>query len=676
MGYKLAGYEVIGNCEIDHAMNKVYVANHHPKFNYNMDVREFGAIDNDKLPEELLHLDILDGSPPCFVAGTLVRVRDGYKPIEEIEIGDEVLTHKGRFRKVLALMHHDANNVCKVKIQGAVPIECTPNHPFLTRRMVRKGHEQSRTFGEPCWKPAGELSIVKTASTTKEQDYVAIPVNTESKIPEWNGVMTEHVIYGKSSKYDIKNSLELSSPDFWRFVGRYVGDGWRRKDRKAVFICDGKDKKEELAEVIRKAGLHGVATEQRTAWRFEISSAELYEFLDAFGNGAGNKKIPEFVLDLPVDLLSAFMDGYLSADGTRTPRDGKWRLSTVSPELAFGMQAIVAKLWKQPSTMTTKDNSGSVIEGREVNCKPAYDLAFFMEKHPQQHAIYEDGYLWVPFRKIEKAEPRRVYNLSVEEDESYTVYNITVHNCSVFSSAGEREKGWNTEKQFREGQKMQRLDDLFFWFIDIAKKLQPKVVIAENVKGLTAGNAKGYVNEIFKAFRAAGYQPQMFLMNGASMGVPQRRERVFFIAQRNDMNFPKIKLAFHEPPILFGDVRTENGVPLKEGSTIKKLLDNRKPTDRKLADINERLSGKYKGFTNYIWSDDQVCGTIASGGSYFRMYDGKGMSKQDFVNVQTFPQDYDFIDQNPQYVCGMSVPPVMMAQIAHQVEIQWLKQGG
>ena len=247
--------------------------------------------------------------------------------------------------------------------------------------------------------------------------------------------------------------------------------------------------------------------------------------------------------------------------------------------------------------------------------------------------------------------------------------------CSTFSMAGSREKAWGKEKKFAEGQKMQRLDDLFFWFIDIAKKLQPKVVIAENVKGLTAGNAKGYVNEIFKAFRADGYKPQMFLMNGASMGVPQRRERVFFVAQRNDLNFPKIRLDFHEKPILFGEVRSEKGVPLKEGSRLKTLLDNRKPTDRKLADINERLSGHYKGFTNYIWSDDQVCGTIASGGSYFRMYDGMGMSKQDFINVQSFPQDYDFIDQNPQYVCGMSVPPVMMAQIAKQVELQWLKAG-
>ena len=63
MGYKLAGCEVLGCCEIDPRMNKTYVLNHKPKYNYLMDIREFNKLDD--LPEELYHLDILDGSPPC-----------------------------------------------------------------------------------------------------------------------------------------------------------------------------------------------------------------------------------------------------------------------------------------------------------------------------------------------------------------------------------------------------------------------------------------------------------------------------------------------------------------------------------------------------------------------------------------------------------------------------------
>ena len=65
MGYKLAGCEVLGCCEIDPKMNEIYNRNHHPRFNFLMDIRDFNKIPDNELPEELFNLDILDGSPPC-----------------------------------------------------------------------------------------------------------------------------------------------------------------------------------------------------------------------------------------------------------------------------------------------------------------------------------------------------------------------------------------------------------------------------------------------------------------------------------------------------------------------------------------------------------------------------------------------------------------------------------
>ena len=248
--------------------------------------------------------------------------------------------------------------------------------------------------------------------------------------------------------------------------------------------------------------------------------------------------------------------------------------------------------------------------------------------------------------------------------------------CSVFSMAGERESGWNTEKQFREGQKMQRLDDLFFAFIKVAEKLKPRVVIAENVKGLITGNAKGYVNEIIKAFRAAGYVPQIFLLNSARMGVPQARERVFFIARREDQKFPKLTMDFSEKVIPFGSVRTETGVPIDENTESYRLLQKRRPEDTCVADINKRMYGKNSMFTVPIVNDNRVAPTLTSGSAFYRGCDATKFSRGDFINIQTFPQDYNFLDQSPQYVCGMSVPPVMMAQIARQVYIQWLRRTG
>lgn len=239
--------------------------------------------------------------------------------------------------------------------------------------------------------------------------------------------------------------------------------------------------------------------------------------------------------------------------------------------------------------------------------------------------------------------------------------------CSVFSMAGSRSNGWNVEKKFREGQAKQRLDDLFFHFLEVAKRLQPKVIVAENVKGLITGNAKGWVNQIVEVFDEIGYAVQIFLFNSARMGVPQKRERVFFIAGRKDLDFPKLKMTFNQEPILFGAVREEHGKILSEKTQAAKLMKFRIPSDRSLQDVNKRVTRKKSGFTSPINHDDEPVQTITAGGYCFRMADGLLMTDRDIINCQTFPQDYDFMNMDVQYICGMSVPPVMMANVASEI---------
>ena len=272
--------------------------------------------------------------------------------------------------------------------------------------------------------------------------------------------------------------------------------------------------------------------------------------------------------------------------------------------------------------------------------------------------------------------PRYSYLMDIRdfaklEDLPAELYDLDVLDgsppCSVFSMAGAREAGWNKEKVFREGQKKQRLDDLFFAFIDVAAKLQPKVVIAENVKGLILKNARGYVNEIIKAFDAAGYSVQLFLLNAAKMGVPQSRERVFFIAQRKDLQPVKIKLAFNEPVIKFGEIRSEDGIEPNPDTVIGRLAKYIQPSDRSLQDVSKRVGRKDAYFSTPINHDANPSHTITAGGDMLRSCDKKLMTAHDIVSCQSFPQDYNFLKNQPQYVCGMSVPPVMMANIATEV---------
>ncbi len=253
--------------------------------------------------------------------------------------------------------------------------------------------------------------------------------------------------------------------------------------------------------------------------------------------------------------------------------------------------------------------------------------------------------------------------------------------CSTFSMAGSREDAWGKEKKFAEGQKMQTLDDLFFVFLDTVAKLKPKVVVAENVKGLVVGNARGYVNEIIKRFRELGYEVQVFLLNGAFMNVPQRRERVFFVANR--MGYPKLRLDPKEKPIPFGAVKSAEGKPIPKADTLSSvfhLLNRATQTDKNLADINKRIRGKTIGFgTPLVWDGD-IAPTLIASCPGIRMPEKEYYSVDDMRNISTFPQDYDFSEdgkvksERVNFMCGMSVPPNMVAHIADAIGTQWFKR--
>lgn len=292
--------------------------------------------------------------------------------------------------------------------------------------------------------------------------------------------------------------------------------------------------------------------------------------------------------------------------------------------------------------------------------------------------------------------PRYAYNEPVQtfrlrEDLPDELYHLDILDgsppCSSFSFCGEREKGWGKKKKFREGQAVQVLDTLFFDFIDLAEKLQPKIVIAENVKGLMAGNAKEYVRRIYEGFRKAGYTVQHHLLNAMDMGVPQMRERVFFLCLRNDLtqyvpcretlfdSVPCIDMTFNEPHIPFGEIRGGGSKKdlLKEDSVLRQLWEYRQYGDIGLDRACERLRGKGSFFNHRLIYDDRVCYTLTGRGRSLVLYDEpRSLTDEEVLRISSFPSDYDFTGNLPEYICGMSVPPVMMAQIAARVKEQWL----
>lgn len=336
--------------------------------------------------------------------------------------------------------------------------------------------------------------------------------------------------------------------------------------------------------------------------------------------------------------------------------DWKWNLSELEPPKEDAPTVFSCFACGGGSSMGYKRAGFNVLGNCEIDPKIAE--VYKRNLHPKHSYVMDIR----DFNKLDDL-PNELLHLDVLDGSP---------PCSTFSTAGDREKAWGKEKRFAEGQKLQTLDDLFFVFLNTVEKLMPKVVVAENVTGLVKGNAKGYVNQIVKRFKQLGYDVQMFKLDASFMDVPQKRERIFFIANR--CKFPKLQLEFNGKPIKFGEVRSDSGAPTT-GKIRECILKYGKPTDRSVSDIYKRIKGKAYAFNCPIFQDNSVAPTLISSGSPYRGCDADCLSAADMVHVSSFPSDYDFIGASTSgvhFICGMSVPPNMMAHIATEIRRQWL----
>ncbi len=304
------------------------------------------------------------------------------------------------------------------------------------------------------------------------------------------------------------------------------------------------------------------------------------------------------------------------------------------------------------------------LGGVEIDYKMA-DL--YQQNHYPKYLYIED------IRAFNKRTdlPEELYNLDILDGSP---------PCTTFSMAGKREANWGKDKLFKEGQTKQVLDELVYVYCDTINKLRPKVAILENVPGIVAGKSKKYAIAIVECLNSYGYDVQIFQLNSATMGVPQSRERVFFIARRKDLNLKPLKLEFKSELYPFGsivDKGCKTGQPQKLWPSIQKRWSFVEKGDQslKFADARYRnLETCNAFFGTQILYDDVVPGTLTSSGATVYYNEVRGLNDTEFRKMSTFPKDYDFMNYNARYVCGMSVPPFMIKGIATEIKKQWFKE--
>lgn len=421
----------------------IMVANH----NY-PDTIQLGNIKEVKA-EDLPKIDLLIGGSPCFVAGTAILTNKGLVNIEDIKVGDYVWTHKNRFKKVLNIGVNKEEEIYSLSAQGVIETEVTGNHPYYIRTMKRVWNNTKRTserkFSEPIWSKISEINNLK------KRVFVGLPIYNNS-----------------SNEYGITDDEAL-------LLGRYIADGHTRKDLKKsgrrhwqVIISVGESEVEEFESKYKLK--HSLYKHSKSVYRAVFSSKRMVEFCENFGGiGALNKKFSIEILNLPIDKLKLVIDGYLEGDGSY--RRGRYRATTISKYIAQTLPLAAAKAYRVGCSVSYDIRPNKCfIEGREVNQKNTYVVSFSKEIKKQKNYEIIDGHVWLPVKLISTIDKKKdVYNIEVEEDNSYVANNLVVHNCQGFSFAGK-------QLNFKDPR-----SSLFFEYIRLLKEINPKYFLLENV---------------------------------------------------------------------------------------------------------------------------------------------------------------------------------------------------
>ena len=280
--------------------------------------------------------------------------------------------------------------------------------------------------------------------------------------------------------------------------------------------------------------------------------------------------------------------------------------------------------------------------------------------------------------------------------------------CSAFSMAGSISHGggnthadaFNKTKQYSDIKGVENVEDLFFEFLRVAKDIKPKVIIGENVEGLTMGEAKEYFHKIQNTFEEIGYLIVADVLDSSYFGVPQSRKRCFFIGVREDVA-EKVGINFMTMYQLYpdkNDFRTTLGEAINdivnedkeeldylfdkispEKAVGKTLMKMPKDPDKVLTGMDYHEKGHH--FNLKRSSLRKPCPTITAMGNLAGVagtchpIEDRKFTIKELKRIMSLPEDFKLTGKHKQQSerIGRMVPPLMMKALAESVYNKVLK---
>ena len=356
--------------------------------------------------DAFMPMDHVDNSNWCWIAGTPILTTDGYKPIEDIQIGDMVYTEDGTIHPVIDTMSHFADNVVEISASGIFKLGCTDNHKLFAKPFNYKGWKGKKHYHE-----YGTYQI----KDLKNKDLIKMFQLPDGEVD-----------------YDVGLAY---------LIGRYIRDGWYDATNDTYGICSAFDEIQEMTDLFQRTNVSFGQCHNKTVEQFFILKSkqnqqndELIRILATCGHRAEGKHLPAECFNWSKPSLKALIDGYMSADGCKkcggsNKSDGYNAFNTVSYRLAQELMVILRTLGYTPTCYKNNRAGKSMICGREVNIRDRYEVYFWDDTTKAKYIKKCFGGMWTSNLKQKSIKSQMVYNITVADNHSYIAGGLSSSNC-------------------------------------------------------------------------------------------------------------------------------------------------------------------------------------------------------------------------------------------------------
>lgn len=373
----------------------------------------------------------------CFPAGTLVLTRAGHKPIEDVEVGDEVFTHRNRWRPVTATMTRE-RETCTVIGAGHPGLVSSTNHKFWARKTELVPHKypggswaKRKSLGSPAFVPAFDLAPTEGYPSDNKVRDGAYHWATPTEFPA-------------EPLPGLPNGV-LVNDDFWWLVGLYLAEGNCSTHNLCWSVAT-----HEVPDVT------GALDAIKVSWRINDSLGDCQRIylrnvalrdwlVQHCGRRGGNDmRVPTWVLGQSEAVRARVLAGYVYGDGNLTTdgryAPGRWQATCVNRELILSVK-LLAQTLGFSVTLYFNDlrhlPASVIAEGtdqeRVIQRSQQYQLKAATRSQTEQL----DGQRFSQVKQVvPSGRTETLYDLTVEEDHSFVVETIIVSNSQDYPLAG------------------------------------------------------------------------------------------------------------------------------------------------------------------------------------------------------------------------------------------------